>query len=288
MAPERALDAPPLGELVALDLPLDGGDLTACCATLYEHPGVRWLLGGELHPGGEATTRRALELIDLDGDDRLLDIGSGDGTSVLFAASEYGCRAVGIEYGGRAAAEARGHASELGLQDRVEFVTGDAAALPFDDHAFDSVITECSLCVFTDKRQALGEMRRVLRPGGRLALSDVVAVVERLPSRLRGPLGAVACVGAALAPGAHRELLESAGFEVLAEEDRSADAIAMADRLRDRLRGAKIAGLDALVPMVGGARAALELVAEARDAITHGTIGYTLVSAARTEETAGL
>ncbi|MGH2992900.1 MAG: class I SAM-dependent methyltransferase [Solirubrobacterales bacterium] len=168
MAPERALEAPPLGELVALDLPLDGGDITACCATLYEHPGVRWVLGDELHPGGEATTRRALELIDLDGDDRLLDIGSGDGRSVLLAASEYGCRAVGIEYGGRAAAEARGHAIELGLQDRVEFVTGDAAALPFDDHAFDTVITECSLCVFTDKRQALGEMRRVLRPGGRL------------------------------------------------------------------------------------------------------------------------
>jgi arsenite methyltransferase len=273
---------------VDLERALAEGGLGACCAAAYEDPAVRWMLGDELHPGGRALTRRALESIDLDGGDRLLDIGSGDGRSVLLAAGEYGCRAVGIEYGGRAVAEARGHASERGLQDRVEFVTGDAEALPFDDHVFDAVLTECSLCLFTDKGGALGEVRRVLRPGGRVALSDVVAEVERLPSGLRGPLGAIACVGAALAPGAHRELLESAGFEVLAEEDRSADAIAMADRIRDRLRGAKIAGLAPLVPMVGGARAALELVAEARAAITGGAIGYTLVSAARTEETPGL
>ena len=94
-------------------------------------------------------------------------------------------------------------------------------------------------------------------------------------------MGAIACVGEALPPRAHRELLERAGLRVVAEEDRSADAIAMADRITDRLRGAKIVGLDGLIPVEGGARAALELVAEAREAIADGRIGYSLLHAAR-------
>jgi arsenite methyltransferase len=242
---------------------------------------VRWLLGGELHPGGATLTRRALELIGLESEERLLDVGSGDGATVLLAAGERGCRAVGVEYGVGAVEEARRSAEERGLGERVQFVAADAGALPFADRAFHAVISECSLCIFGDKAQAVGEMRRVLGHGGRLALSDVVAENERLPGELRGALGAVACVGDALAPGAHRELLEGAGFEVLVEEDRSADAAEMADGIADRLRGAKVLGLDHLIPLDGRAPAALKLVREARDAIADGRIGYTLVSAVR-------
>lgn len=272
------------GLAVPLDLDrlLAAGDRGACCAAVYEHPAVRWLLGGELHPGGEALTRRSLDLTGLVAGDRLLDVGSGDGTSVLLAAAERGCRAVGVEYGVGAVEGARRWADEQGLAGRVEFISGDAASLPFGDAAFDVVISECSLCTFADRARAVREMRRVLRPGGHVSVSDVVAEVERLPSELRGALGAIACVGDALPPGAHREMLEGAGLEVLVEEDRSADAITIADRITDRLRGVRIAGLDALVPLEGGVRKALELVAEARDAITDGRIGYTLVSAVRT------
>jgi SAM-dependent methyltransferase len=274
--------APELAAPLDLDRLLAEGDLGACCAAVYAHPAVRWLLGGELHPGGAALTRRAFELIGLEPEDRLLDVGSGDGATVLLAAGEHGCRAVGVEYGAGAVEEARRRAGELGFEDRVEFVAAEAAALPFADGTFDVVVSECSLCTFADKARAVGEMRRVLAPGGRLALSDVVAEVECLPGELRSALGAVACVGDALAPGSHRELLEGAGFEVFAEEDRSGDAIEMTDRIADRLRGAKVLGLDDLIPLDGGAPAALALVAEAREAITDGRIGYTLVSAART------
>jgi arsenite methyltransferase len=253
----------------------------AQCAAAYEHPAVRWLLGGELHPGGRALTRRAFELVGLGATDRVLDVGSGDGTTVLLAAGEHGCRGVGVEYGDGAVLEARARAEEQGLADRVEFVSADAGSLPFADAEFDVVISECSLCVFTDKDRAVEEMRRVLAPGGRVALSDVVAEVDRLPDALRGAMGAIACVGEALPPGAHRELLERAALRVVAEEDRSADAIAMADRIADRLRGAKIVGLDALIPVEGGARAALELAAEGREAIADGRIGYSLIHAAR-------
>lgn len=249
------------------------------CAATYASPAVRWLLGGELHPGGKALTRRAFELIQLGADDSLLDVGSGDGATVTLAAREYGCRATGVEYGAAAVEDARARAAELEPGDRVEFVPGDASALPLGDATFDVVISECSLCTFVDKGRAAEEMRRVLVRGGRLAISDVVAEVERLPEGLSGAMAAVACVGEALSPRAHRELLEGAGFEVLAEEDRSADAIEMADRIADRVRGAKVLGLDDLFPVDGGARAALELLGEARAAIADGRIGYTLVTA---------
>jgi arsenite methyltransferase len=240
---------------------------------------VRWLLGGELHPGGTALTRRAFDLIELGPDDRLLDVGSGDGATVLLAAEERRCRAVGLEYGSGAVETARRRAEENGTLGLVEFATGDASSLPFDDASFDAAISECSLCLFGDKERAVGEMRRVLAPGGRVAIADVVADTERLPAGLRGAMATIACVGDALPPGAHRELLEGAGFEVCAEDDRSADAIEMADRIADRLRGAKVLGLDGLFPLDGGAPAALRLLDEGREALADGRIGYTLVAA---------
>lgn len=277
MAPDPVPAAPRLEELVRLDLPLDGGDTAACCAALYEHPGVRWLLGGELHPGGPALTRRAFDLLGLGADDLLLDVASGDGSTAILAAAERGCSATGVEYGESLVEEARRRADARGLGGGVEFVRADAGSLPLADGTFDAAISECALCVLGDKAAAIREIRRVLCPGGRVVISDVVADVERLPPALRGQLGAVACVGEALPPGAHGELLSANGFEVLAEEDHSDDALTMADRIADRLRGARVLGLDA--PIDGGVRAALELAAEARAAITDGRIGYTLVSA---------
>jgi arsenite methyltransferase len=184
-----ALDLPAFEELAA------DGDVKACCAAAYRHPAVRWLLGGELHPGGEATTRRSLDLIGIRPGERLLDIASGLGTSALLAAREYGCLVAGIEYGGEMIAEASRSADAAGLSDRVGFSAGDAEALPFEDGRFDAVLCECSLCTFQAKQRALAEIRRVLAPGGRLALSDVVVDRPRLPPKLDGVLATVACIG---------------------------------------------------------------------------------------------
>lgn len=282
MAADPAIDPNRLDALAPPQLP--AGDQAACCAALYGHPGVRWLLGGELHPGGAALTRRAFDLLDLGPGDRLLDVACGDGTTAILAARERGCRATGVEFGEGLVAEAGRAAEQRGVAADVGFVCGDARSLPFQDGLFDAAISECALCVVGDKARAVREIRRVVRPGGRVAISDVIAEVDRLPATLRGQLGAVACVGDALAPGGHRELLSAHGLEVLAEEDRSGDALAMADRITDRLRGAKVLGLNASIPLEGGARDALRLAAEARAAIADGRIGYTLVSAVRSED----
>lgn len=176
-------DALELSELTEL---LCGGDLKGCCAAVYAHPAVRWLLGNELHPGGAATTRRALELIGVGDGERLLDIASGKGDSALLAARERGCIVTGVDYGETAVIEAGRAAAAAGLADRASFLVGDAEALPVEDQSFDAVLCECSLCTFPDKRSALAEVRRVLRPDGRIAIADVLADHDQLPASLSG------------------------------------------------------------------------------------------------------
>jgi hypothetical protein len=242
---------------------------------------VRWLLGGELHPGGEATTRRALELIGVRRGVRLLDVASGAGTSVLLAAREHGCVVVGVEYGERAVVEARRAADAAGLRDSVSFTVGDAEALPLDDGEFDAVLCECSLCTFGDKPRALAEIRRVLRPDGRLALCDVVVDRPRLPPELDGPLATLACVGEALSRQGYEGLLAEAGLRPTAVESRADDAAALAERVLDRLRGARVLGLDRAEESPIATGETIEVVRAARRAVAEGALGYAIFVASR-------
>jgi arsenite methyltransferase len=271
--PPLRLALPPLDELLAAD------DDKACCAAVYEHPGVRWLLGDELHPGGEATTRRALELIGPQPGARLLDVASGGGASALLAAREFGCLVTGIEYGREAVGRARQSADAAGLGGRIGFKAGDAEAMPFADGEFDAVLCECSLCTFPNKRRAMDEMRRVLRPGGRLALADVVVDRARLPAELDGAFAVIACVGEALSRRGYEALLADAGFRLIATESRAEDAAALAGRVHDRLRGARLLGLDLGPRSPLSVDQAIELVRAGRRAIADGALGYAILVA---------
>jgi SAM-dependent methyltransferase len=260
---------------------LAAGDAKACCAALYEHPAVRWLLGDELHPGGAATTRRALELIRAEAGDRLVDVASGTGASALLAASEFGCEVVGVDYSERAVAGAKEDADSQIPPPSVGFVRGDAEALPLPDASFDAVLCECSLSSFPDKRRALSEIRRVLRPAGRLALSDVVVDRARLPEALTGQLAAVACVGEALSRLGYERLLAEAGLRLTAVEQRDEDAAALAERVENRLRGARLLGLDRASDSPIATAEAIEIVGAARRAIADGALGYAIFATIR-------
>jgi arsenite methyltransferase len=265
--------------LPRVDELLAEGDAKACCAALYEHPAVRWLLGDELHPGGEATTRRALELIGVEPDERLLDVASGTGASAILAAREFGSVVAGIDFGAEAVRDAQRTADAAGLCDRVGFVVGDAEGLPFGDGEFDAVLCECSLSSFQDKLRALAEIRRVLRPGGRFALSDVVVDRQRLPQELHGGLAAIACIGDALSSRGYKELLVEAGLRPITVESRDEDAAVLAERVEDRLRGARLLGLDRAPGSPIATADAIELAAAARRAISDGALGYAIFAA---------
>ncbi|MDQ2939748.1 MAG: methyltransferase domain-containing protein [Actinomycetota bacterium] len=261
--------------------PLAAEDVKSCCASLYQHPAVSWLLGGDLHPGGEATTRRALELAGVRPGDRLLDVASGTGASALLAARELDCQVVGVEYGEAAVRAAQAAAGAHGLEDRVSFLQADAEALPLPVGSFDAVLCECSLCTFPAKARAVREMKRVLRPGGRLALSDVVVDADRLPRALRGMLATVACIGTALAKEGYEQLLTDSGLSVSACESRDEDAAKMARRIEERLRGARLFGVDRLEGSPVGIEEAIELAGMARHAIAEGVLGYAIFGAVR-------
>lgn len=258
--------------------PLDvDGDVKACCARLYDNEAVRWLLGDQLHPGGSRLTLRLAELAGLRAGERLIDIACGTGASVRLLAERFGVEAVGVDLAGESLRRAEADTQAAGLADRVAFVEGDAEALPLPSGAFDVALSECSLCTFPDKRRAVAEIARVLRPGGRVAISDMTADVAALPAPLRSAAARVACVADALTEEGYIELLATAGFTITALERCDADLRAMIDRVEARLRVARM-----LAPpgeQRDRVRDAVSLIGLAAAEARRGTLGYVALSA---------
>jgi arsenite methyltransferase len=250
-----------------------------CCPSPYDSPAVRWLLGDDLHPGGEALTRRLAGLAELAHGSRVLDVASGRGRTARLLPSEFGAEVTGVELSPQSVAAAQAQAEADGLDGRVRFLQGDAEALPVAKGAFDAVVCECSLCLFSGKRRALDEMGRVLRPGGVVAIADVTAEVDDLPAQLRGAAGRVACLADALSREGYEGLLQDAGFELLASEAQDGALATLAERVEARLRVARM--LDTSAGYADAIAEAISLVGEARAAIARGSLGYRLFVARR-------
>lgn len=256
-----------------------GANLGACCASPYDSAAVRWLLGDELHPGGAALTRRLARLAGLEARASVLDVASGWGRTARLLAFELGAEVTGVERSAQSLAAARADADAAGLGRRVRFVPGDAAALPVPSRAFDAVVCECALCLFPAKPAALAEMRRVLRPGGVVAIADVTAEVAALPAALRGAAARVACIAEALPADRYEALLDDAGFALRVAESHDGALAALAERVEYRLRVARM--LDATGDFADAIAEATELTREARRATAAGSLGYRLFVAAR-------
>jgi SAM-dependent methyltransferase len=259
-------------EFSSLDLEADP---KGCCALLYESDAARWLLDGELHPGGERLTRRLAELAGIAPGQRVVDVACGSGATALLLARECEAETVGVDLGTRTIERARREARALGLADRARFVHGDAEALPLPDATFDVALSECSLCTFPDKRRAVSEMVRVLRPGGVVAVADVTAVTGALPAALRTAAARVACIAEARTEDAYTALLRDNGCETIAVERRDAELLLMVDRVEARLRVARM--LVAPGEQRDRVREAVTLTRIARGEVARGTIGYVLL-----------
>jgi arsenite methyltransferase len=263
-----------LGDLTPLDVETDP---KGCCARLYESDAVRWLLDEQLHPGGERLTRRLAQLAGVGRGQRVLDVACGSGVSALLLVRELHCVAVGVDLGARAIEQATQAARAAGLERRASFLLGDAEKLPVADEGFDVVLSECALCTFPDKQRAVAEMARVVRRGGMIAIADVTADLDALPSPLRSAAARVACVADARGADGYVTLLRVAGCEPLALEPHDAELRAMADRVEARLRVARM-----LAPPGEQRERVAEAATVARmaiDAIARGTLGYALITA---------
>lgn len=143
----------------------------------------------------------------------VLDLGSGGGIDVLLSARRVGPTgfAYGLDMTDEMLALAEKNKAEAGATN-VEFLKGNIEDIPLPDNTVDVVISNCVINLATDKGQVLREAYRVLKPGGRFAVSDVVSQGE-LPADLRQDMEAwVGCIAGALEENEYRRLLGEAGF----------------------------------------------------------------------------
>jgi hypothetical protein len=249
-------------------------EIKSCCAAAYSSEAARFLLGDGFHPGGAALSGRLIGELGVGPGTTVIDVASGQGTSALQLARETGCDVIGVDLSLTGVAAAQSAAARAGLGERARFVVGDAEALPLPEASVDGALCECALCTFPDKPAAARELARVLKPGARLALSDVTAEPERLPEELRKLPAWVACIGGARPLEEIASLLTAGGF-VIEQTERHDRALAeLLEQVEVRLRAARLLLGD-------GLEQAFSLLALARDAAEHGALGYASVVARR-------
>jgi arsenite methyltransferase len=159
--------------------------------------------------------------------ERVLDLGSGAGFDAFLAARQVGPagRVVGVDMTPEMVARATANAQKVGLA-HVDFRLGDIERLPVESGAFDVIMSNCVINLAPDKAAVFREAHRVLAPGGRLAISDIVATGD-LPAALAAdPAAYTGCVAGAAPVAELERLLTEAGFSAvritLREEARSA------------------------------------------------------------------
>jgi len=144
----------------------------------------------------------------------VLDLGSGGGIDVLLSARRVGPtgKAYGLDMTEDMLALARENQRRAGV-DNVEFLKGEIESIPLPDNSVDVIISNCVINLSVDKPRAIAEAFRVLKPGGRFAVSDVV-IRGALPPEVRRSMELwVGCVAGALSEQQYQDMLRKAGFE---------------------------------------------------------------------------
>jgi arsenite methyltransferase len=197
----------------------------SCCSTGSAALDSADRFGGQLYGEGETDglpedavlaslgCGNPLAVADLHEGERVLDLGSGGGIDVLLSARRVGPSgfAYGVDMTDDMLTLARANAAKAGA-DNVEFLKGEIEALPLPDASVDVVISNCVINLSTDKPAVLAEMFRVLVPGGRIGVSDVVAEDHLTPADRAAAGSYVGCIAGALSRAEYLDGLAAAGF----------------------------------------------------------------------------
>ena len=197
----------------------------SCCGTGSAALDSADCFGGSLYGEGETDglpeeavlaslgCGNPLAVADLHEGERVLDLGSGGGIDVLLSARRVGPSgfAYGVDMTDDMLTLARANAAKAGATN-VEFRKGEIEALPIPDAAVDVVISNCVINLSTDKPAVLAEMYRVLAPGGRIGITDVVAEDHLTPADRAAAGSYVGCIAGALSRSEYLDGLTAAGF----------------------------------------------------------------------------
>jgi arsenite methyltransferase len=188
-------------------------------------------------------------LAKLNAGETVLDLGSGGGIDVLLSAHRVGPtgKAYGLDMTDEMLALANENKKKAGV-DNVEFLKGEIEHIPLPDNSVDVVISNCVINLSSDKDAVLREAFRVLKPGGRFAVSDVVTRGEMLPEIRKSVLLWVGCVAGALEENDYLRKLKDAGF---AEAEVEPTRIYRVEDAREFLSGQGF-DVDAIAPQVDG------------------------------------
>jgi ubiquinone/menaquinone biosynthesis C-methylase UbiE len=188
----------------------------------------------EFHMRGRAATVELTGALGLTAGMRVLDVGSGIGGPSRYVAATYGCQVVGIDLTEEYCRVAGMLSERVGLSDRVEYRPGNALAMPFADEAFDAAYTQHAAMNIEDKARLYAEVSRVLKPGARFGVYDVLRgeggdVLYPVPWARDRTTSFVA------RPAELQALLEAAGFDVLSSRATAADARLWLEQMQARM-----------------------------------------------------
>ncbi len=178
----------------------------------------------EFHSGGRNATVRLAQLAQIDGSERVLDVGCGIGGPSRYLASRFGCRMTGLDLTADFIALAGMLAQRTRLADKVTYRQGDALDLPFADASFDLVWSQNAAMNIADRDRLYAEMRRVLTPSGRLALQEIAAGPGGEPF-YPTPWASDKSISFLITPDATRAALERIGFRMVAWQDTTEEAL---------------------------------------------------------------
>ncbi|WP_233189333.1 class I SAM-dependent methyltransferase [Geothermobacter hydrogeniphilus] len=189
----------------------------------------------EFHVGGRRATLELARRLDLEADTRVLDVGCGLGGPSRCLALEFGCRVTGIDLCAGYCRLAETFARHLGLDERVCYRQGNALELPFADGSFDLLWTQHAAMNIADKAGLYAEMWRVLKPGGKLAIYDILSGKSG-PVHFPVPWAREASISHLATAGQLRTHLETAGFQILDWRDTTAQGRDWFRRQGERIR----------------------------------------------------